>query len=72
MSVLEKKICFSLLLSLYLVANPCISIQGKHCGKLRNGIYILYPNQGLEHGFIERKRQKVLCDRPGQWLLLAL
>lgn len=66
MSAHEKKTCFSLLLSLYLVTNPGISIQEKHCGKLRNGLYILCSNQGLKHGLLEWKRQKGLCDRPGR------
>lgn len=39
--------------------------SGKHCGKLRSGIYILCPS-GLKHGLLEWKRQKGLCDRPGR------
>lgn len=60
------------LLSLSLVANSCVSIQGKHCGKLRNGIQILCLNQGSEHGFIEWRYRGTFEISLEQRLLLAL
>lgn len=66
-------LCLSVCLSLPppLVANSCVSIQGKHCGKLRNGIRILCLSQGSEHGCIEWKIQRAFEISLEQWLLLA-